>query len=187
MRGSKEAQNKADKAYRRRQITKDEQALGEGEREWGVGRGKWTGISDPLAVSTEALAGVLKEWEKKYVASIPQEHSSFVTKANGKQSDSLSTNSVDLIFPYGPHTYLADQMQTEQNMESRLRMIQRIKRLETRWTSFYIADLLLTAMGYSISMFPDLKVVGNPRWTRERWEAWKATQGGCDTDWAGLS
>jgi len=46
--------------------------------------------------------------------------------------------------------------------------VRRVLRKETKWTTFSVADDLLTAAG----IHNDLTVVPNPKWNKEHWQAW---------------
>jgi hypothetical protein len=143
------------------------------------------GAEDPLVVPTKELARIIREWENKFRADHPKEKLHWTTKNNREESKTSTFRSAHDAQSYGAHQYLADQADVESE-EAFLRTLQRVKRCETRWTSFCIADEILTSMGYTVSMFTELSPVANPRWSREKWEAYKITQGGCENNGGGF-
>lgn len=129
-------------------------------------------------VRTECLAQILDRWEVEFLADHPQNYSEVEV---GVGTGDGVTGSISRL-QVGPHMHLSMRMQISMSEESKLRALQRIKRRESRHTTLAVADAVLTAMGFQISMFEDLTPVPNPRWSREKWEAWRAEHGGCASD-----
>lgn len=146
-----------------------------GERERKPGRG---GTTDPLVVSAVELNPVLNRWIVEVDAEIGG-------------SDSINSRTGGEKSQYAPK-FPSNRGMTRQSglailatrAEVSQRQIWAIRNGERKFVTLAIADRLLTAIDQN-QAFHDgrIKIVPNPMWTTERYQAWLAEEGrGCSEE-----
>jgi|SRR5262245_17619917 len=132
------------------------------------------GSYDPLVVRTADLAPFIERfveaWEKERPRNFTLHHSeawdqTWDGKKNGSQFGA------DDVF-FGALDWLAQESQLN------VRVIYRVKSLETKHTAFRIAEALLSALDCDYKLQNgEIPVVANPQWSQEKWAAWARTRG----------
>lgn len=107
------------------------------------------GATDPLVVSTELLAQEVDEWFRKHNAKYPAR----AYRVSVNQSDFISAGEL-----------------LEQESGVPARSVYRIRKRETKFTAYNIADRLLIAIGTSYKLSNgEIPSVANPYWSKEKW------------------
>jgi hypothetical protein len=114
--------------------------------------------SDGLVVLTEQLHPIVIEWLKKHNAEFPA-----IKSGHGIRTKHFMSG-LDYIVAQRP--------------ELSARAVYRITSLETKFTTLFVADSVLTAIEETSAFYDGrVQVIPNPGWTQERWLEWKAEQG----------
>lgn len=142
-----------------------------------------SGMSEAEGVSTKQLSDEIKRWRKEFEANHPRNEgkSGLVGTSHtwGKMKSKLEMEldeELEEVFygqsiQMGPLDWLAEKSGLDH------RVIQRILRCETKFTTLTIADNLLNAIGSYHKLAYEIHVIPNPQWTNEKYLAFMEARG----------
>jgi len=127
---------------------------------------KRSGNEDGLVVPTVELAAVIRVWITDHEAHHPPGTQNIPTYKGG-QSESIAQG-------YSGLQYISNHLPGDHQE----RTVWRILHLESKHTSFWLADSLCTIIE-EMAAFHDgrITVIPNPNWSQEHWLEWKGQQG----------
>jgi hypothetical protein len=112
------------------------------------------GQDDPLVVNTAILADLIDEWAKKFDKKHPR------YKHNVRGGERMPQG-------FGGINFLAKESGLDPAQ------ISHIRNKRYNFTTLEVADKIVQAMGCTDVWGNELIAIPNPRWSQEKWQAWK--------------
>jgi hypothetical protein len=136
--------------------------------------------SSPLVVRTAELAAVLQRWVDEWRIEHPAEPmrsasgSNFEGELNTWFGAYLSDHKSESMPNSGALSKLSQGLSLDQ------RVFTRILRCESATTNYELADEILQFIERPDAIHTgEIRVIPNPRWSNERWQAWSRENGAC--------